>query len=258
MKMALLEIKNLSYSYKDNIKVLNNINLCIEKGSINVLLGLNGCGKTTLLRLMANLLKSKNSQILINNRNINDIKNKDRAKLVSYVPQLSSGEEDFLVQDFLLFGFVSDLNFYEQPKKEQIEKMHSASTKFEINSLLCKKLNELSGGERQKVYICASYLQNTPLIILDEPMSALDLKNQSLIINILEELKEEGKTIILSTHNPNIALTLDSNVILMNNGEIYRIGNCKDIIKVNVLKEIYGSKLISAKEVEYDEVTISK
>lgn len=256
--MTLLEVKNLSYSYKITQEVLKNVSFEIEEGTINVLLGLNGCGKTTLLKLIAHLLKSKESKIFINGKNINDFKNSERSKLISYVPQLSSNEEDFLVKDFLLFGFVSDLKFYEEPKKEQIEKMYRATNKFDIESLLDKKLNELSGGERQKVYICSAYLQDTPLILLDEPTSALDLKNQSLIVNILKELKEEGKTIILSTHNPNIALILDSNVILMNNGEIYRFGHCNDIIKVDVLKKIYGDQLTSAKEVEYDEVTISR
>ena len=207
---------------------------------------------------MACLLKSKPSQIYINEKDLNTIKNHERAKLISYVPQLSSNEEDFLVKDFLLFGFVSNLKFYEEPKQIQIDKMKKATIKFDIESLLNKKLNELSGGERQKVYICSAYLQDTPLILLDEPMSALDLRNQSLIINILQELRAEGKTIILSAHNPNIALILDSNVILMNNGEIYKTGHCSDIVKVSVLKDIYGDHLISTKEVEYDEITISR
>ena len=256
--MTLLEVKNLSYSYKTNQTVLNSINLKIEEGTINVLLGLNGCGKTTLLKLIASLLKTKTSEIFINGKSLNNLKNNEKAKLISYVPQLSSSEEDFLVKDFLLFGFVSDLKFYEKPKKDQVKKMHEAAAKFDIELLLNKKLNELSGGERQKVYICSAYLQDTPLILLDEPMSALDLKNQSLIVNILQELKEEGKTIILSAHNPNIALILDSNVILMNNGEIYKTGHCSDIVKVPILKDIYGNHLISTKEVEYDEVTISR
>lgn len=256
--MTLLEVKNLSYSYKTNQTVLNSINLKIEEGTINVLLGLNGCGKTTLLKLIASLLKTKTSEIFINGKSLNNLKNNEKAKLISYVPQLSSNEEDFLVKDFLLFGFVSDLKFYEKPKKDQVKKMHEAAAKFDIELLLNKKLNELSGGERQKVYICSAYLQDTPLILLDEPMSALDLKNQSLIVNILQELKEEGKTIILSAHNPNIALILDSNVILMNNGEIYKTGHCGDIVKVPILKDIYGNHLISTKEVEYDEVTISR
>lgn len=256
--MTLLEINNLSYSYKNNQEVLKNINLKVVEGTLNVLLGLNGCGKTTLLKLVACILKSKPSQIYVKGKDLNTIKNHERAKLISYVSQLSGNEEDFSVKDFLLFGFVSDLKFYEEPKQTQIDKMKTATTKFGIETLLNKKLNELSGGERQKVYICSAYLQDTPLILLDEPMSALDLKNQSLIVNILQELRAEGKTIILSAHNPNIALILDSNVILMNNGEIYKTGHCSDIVKVPVLKDIYGNHLISTKEVEYDEVTISR
>ena len=256
--MTLLEIENLSYVYKNNQEALDNVNLKIDKGTINVLLGLNGCGKTTLLKLITGLLKVKKSKILIDGENINDLSSKQKAKFISFVPQLSSSEEDFLVEDFLLFGFVSDLKFYQEPKEEQVNKMKEAVKKFEIEPLLTKKLDELSGGERQKVYICSAYLQNAQLIVLDEPMSALDLKNQSLIISILKELKEEGKTIILSTHNPNIALVLDSYVVLMNNGKIHKSGYCTDMIKVEVLKDIYGEKLISSKDTDYEEVTISR
>ena len=238
--------------------MLKDINLKIEEGTINVLLGLNGCGKTTLLKLIAHLLKVEDSKIFIKDDDVNNLNNRTRAKLISYVPQLSSSEEDFLVKDFLLFGFVSNLKFYEEPNQEHAIKMNDAARKVDIELLLNKKLNELSGGERQKVYICSAYLQDTPLIVLDEPMSALDLKNQSLIVDVLKELREEGKTIILSTHNPNIALVLDSKVILMNNGEIYRLGHCNDIVKVEILKTIYGDKLISTKEAEDDEVTISR
>lgn len=256
--MALLEINNLSYAYNNKHKILDDISLKIDEGTINVLLGLNGCGKTTLLKLMSNLLKNNQSTIFINNKDISKINKKELAKLICYVPQLSANDDDFLVKDYLLFGFVSNLKFYETPTKEQIEKMYTVATKFKINSLLNKNIDELSGGERQKVYICSAYLQNTPIIILDEPMSALDLKNQSLMINILKELKEEGKTIILSTHNPNIALILESEVILINKGVITKAGNYKDIIKVDILKDIYGEKLISSKEAEYDEITISR
>ena len=155
--MTLLEVKNLSYSYKTNQEVLNNISLKIEEGTINVLLGLNGCGKTTLLKLIASLLKTRTSEIFINGKGLNDLKNHEKAKLISYVPQLSNSEEDFLVKDFLLFGFVSDLKFYERPKHNQVEKMNEAAIKFDIELLLDKKLNELSGGERQKVYICTCF-----------------------------------------------------------------------------------------------------
>ena len=101
--MTLLEIENLSYVYKNNQEALDNVNLKIDKGTINVLLGLNGCGKTTLLKLITGLLKVKKSKILIDGENINDLSSKQKAKFISFVPQLSSSEEDFLVEDFLLF-----------------------------------------------------------------------------------------------------------------------------------------------------------
>ena len=198
-----IDIKNLSFKYNKALdNTINNLSLSIEEGTIMVLLGLNGCGKTTLIKLLAGLLSYEEGQIEYNNVDLKSIKIKERSKIFSYVPQKTYIADDFYVKDYLTYGFVNTLRFYETPKKEQLDKVERISNELGISYLLNKKMGKISGGERQIVTIASCILQNTPVILLDEPTSALDLKNQNIVLSLLKKISKEGKTIILSSHNP--------------------------------------------------------
>ena len=252
-----IKIENLTFKYdrKAVNNTLDNINLNINDGTINVLLGLNGSGKTTLLKLLAGLEKANNGSIFYGDKEINDISIKERSKIFAYVPQYSNVTVDIPVKDYLSFGTANTLNFYESPKKEQLDVVDKVSQRLEITHLLNKNIGELSGGERQIVLIACALIQSTPIILLDEPTSALDIKNQHLVLATLKEVINTGKTVILSSHNPNHALYLNSNVVLIDKGIIRNIGKAKDLINVNKLKEIYGDSICVSKEHEYEEIS---
>ena len=255
--MKMIEVKNLSFKYNKNGKtVLDNLSFTIEKGTVNVLIGLNGSGKTTLIKTLAGLLENYSGEIVLDGKKLSEIKIQDRAKIMSYVAQRNNSVDDFLVREYLLFGRVNKLSFYSSPKKEYEDEMLKCEERFKITHLLDKKLGETSGGERQIVSICSAIIQDTDLVILDEPTSALDIKNQHTVLSIIKEIASEcGKTFILSSHNPNHALFLDSNVILLQNGKTSVIGNAKEIITKESLSEIYGDNLCYSKDLSYDEVS---
>ena len=255
--MKMIEVKNLSFKYTKNGKtVLDDLSFTIEKGTVNVLIGLNGSGKTTLIKTLAGLLENYSGEIVLDDKNLSGIKIQDRAKIMSYVAQRNSSIDDFPVREYLLFGRVNKLNFYASPGEEDKDEMLKCAEKFKITHLLDKKLGEISGGERQIVSICAAIIQDTDLVILDEPTSALDIKNQHAVLSIIKEIASEcGKTFILSSHNPNHALFLDSNVILLQNGKTSVIGNAKEIITKESLSEIYGDNLCYSKDLSYDEIS---
>lgn len=251
-----INIKDLSFKYNKNIpNVIDNLSLNIKEGTITVLVGLNGSGKTTLIKLLAGLLTADVGTIKYNDKEINSISIKERSKIFSYVPQRSYGADDFLVRDYLTYGFVNSLKFYETPNKEQLSKVEEISKELGIENLLDKKIGNISGGERQIVTIASCILQNAPVILLDEPTSALDLKNQNMVLNLLKKISNEGRTIILSSHNPNHALFLGSNVALMNNGKIIKSGRYDELINVEALKEIYGDTICYSDDLPYKEIT---
>ena len=253
-----IKICNLSFKYdkKAKINTLDSINLEIKTGTVNVLLGLNGSGKTTLIKLLAGLEKPTNGYIQYGDNNLKDIKIRDRAKIFSYVSQKSNVSGDIPVRQYLSYGTTNSIAFYESPGKEEMARVDNVASQFKIESLLDKNLNELSGGELQIVMIACAIIQNTEILLLDEPTSALDMKNQHLVLSTLKKItQQEGKTIIFSSHNPNHALFLKSNVVILNKGVLYNQGPSNKTIKVENLKEIYGDSICKSKELEYGEIS---
>ena len=252
-----IKINNISFKYDKTAEepTLKEINLELKDGSINALLGLNGCGKTTLLKLLAGLEKPMSGTIYYGDDELSKISIKQRSKTFSYVPQHSYIVGDIPVYDYLLFGTTNTLAFYQSPGEKEMQKVQSVAERLGITHLLDKKIGEVSGGERQIVFIACALVQDTPIILLDEPTSALDIKNQNKVLTVLKEISKEGRTIILSSHNPNHALFLDSNVVLMNKGIITKEGNAKDLITVEKLVSIYGEHVCYSKELGYDEIS---
>ena len=253
-----IKVKNLFYKYtsgKDS--VIKDLNLYIESGTITVLLGLNGCGKTTFIKLLAGLLKADSGEILYSDKNVFELPIKERSKIFAYVPQKTYSADDYFVKDYLTYGFINSLKFYQAPSSEQLAKVQDIAERLSITHLLSKKMGQISGGERQIVSIASCLLQDTPIILLDEPTSALDLKNQNMVLSLLREITKEGKTIILSSHNPNHALFLESNVVLMDKGTITNQGTYEEIINVNVLKQIYGDNICLSEDLTYKEISFT-
>ncbi|MBR3288580.1 MAG: iron chelate uptake ABC transporter family permease subunit [Lachnospiraceae bacterium] len=210
--VSLLCISNLYYKYnKQSEYILNNISLCIKQNDFILLYGANGSGKTTLLKLIAGILKPTFGNVLIKFSDklqkdifvdINKLSLLDRSKYISYVRQDFYNISNILVRDYLILGMVNELKFYEKPTKEQMKNVEKFANELSIAKFLDKKFSELSGGEKQLVAICQSLLQNSSILIFDEPTASLDSDNQELVISTLTKLTTTyNKTIILSTHN---------------------------------------------------------
>lgn len=255
--MKMIEVKELSFKYQRRGKlVLDKLNFSCDKGTANVLIGLNGSGKTTLIKTIAGLLENYQGEVFIDGENLKGLSIKERAKKMAYVAQRSNAVDDFPVLDYLLFGTVNKMNFYQSPKEEDKKRVLDCAKQFGITHLLDKKLGEISGGERQIVSICAAIVQDTNLVILDEPTSALDIKNQHAVLSIIKKIaKEQGKTFILSSHNPNHALYLSSNVFLLRKGTIVVQGQAEDIINIEELKTVYGEDICYSVELPYKEIS---
>ena len=255
--MKMIDVKELSFRYQKKGKlVLDRLNFSCEKGTVNVLIGLNGSGKTTLIKTIAGLFENYQGEVFIDGENLKSLSIKERAKKMAYVSQRSNAVDDFPVLDYLLFGTVNKMNFYQSPKEEDKKKVLDCAKQFGIMHLIDKKLGEISGGERQIVSICAAIVQDTNLVILDEPTSALDIKNQHAVLSIIKKIaKEQGKTFILSSHNPNHSLYLDSNVFLLKSGTIVAQGRAEDIINIEALKTVYGDDICYSVELPYKEIS---
>lgn len=248
--------ENLSFSYiKRQKNIIDCFNFEIKQGTVTVLLGLNGSGKTTLIKLLAGLELPTEGKIFYGDKNLKNISMRNRSKLFSYVPQHLTFINNIVVEQFLSYGKTNSLLFFEHPGKKELEIVHNIAKSLKITHLLNNKINEISGGELQIVLIASALIQETPIIFLDEPTSALDIKNQFLVLSTLKEIAASGKTVILSSHNPNHALFLDSNVIIIHDGQIYKQGKAKELINKSELSIIYGDHLILSNELDYNELS---
>jgi len=256
--MPLIEVSSLSFEYTKNNLIFESINFSIEAGTINVILGLNGSGKTTLIKLLAGLMKSTTGNITIDGKPLLSMSDHERSKLIAYVPQLVTSRIAFTVEEYLTLSLTNQKSIYWRPDEEDKAKVVDFASRFKIENKLCRRVNELSGGEQQIVMICSALLQNSKIIILDEPTAALDMKNQYAVLQFLKKShKSENKTIIFSCHDPNHALRLGGDTIALHEGKIYLQGESREIIKSENLKKIYGKNVCDSKDCQFNFITIS-
>lgn len=216
----MIEIKQLKFGYGSNT-VLNDISAEINDGCLTAIIGLNGAGKSTLFKCLSKQASVYDGDILINEKSINLYSFKEYAKIVSFVPQLSSANlVDCKVRDFLVEGRTPYLSAFAVPGIKEYEFSEKIALKMGIEQYLSFDFNKLSGGQQQLVLLTRALVQDTQIILMDEPMSALDLKNQSFLLKVIKRLSDEGKTVIFSTHNPNHALLLGCNTMLLQCGRI--------------------------------------
>ncbi len=235
-----IEIKNLSFAYKEK-NVLNNINLSFKTGKIYGLLGLNGSGKTTLLKLILGLLNEMQGTILINEKNKMDFKEDEIAKYIAYVPQSLDITYDISVLDFILMGFNPFLRLFEKPNKNHELQAIEQLYQMNLSHLVSKSLISLSGGELQMILIARALIQNTEFIIMDEPVSNLDLKNQRYVLDKIQEVSRVyKKAIIITLHDPNLIKKYCDEAILIKDGEVISHGASTDIINRENLKRIFN------------------
>ena len=235
--MSLVEIKNLSFGYDKNKKVLSDLSASFEQGNIIALIGKNGSGKSTLLDCLLGINDFEGT-ILINEQNIKDLSDKEYARLVSFIPQSVQINIDYSIRDFISFGRNPHTKLGLALSEDDYCIVEENATKCGITDLLDKDINKVSGGERQLAFIARALTQETPIIIMDEPTAALDFGNQQKLFKIMKSLAEEGKTIIFTTHNPNHLVNLDCDIYAVMEQTIKPMGK----LSKEIIKDIYGEE----------------
>lgn len=237
--MEVIKLEDVTIAYQKNT-VLEKVNLTIEKGVITTFLGPNGSGKTTLMSSINGTIKPVSGQIYINDKSVARLKTKELARMVATVPQLYNANFNFSVFDMVLLGRSPHIGYI--PRKEDLEKADEAIRLIGIEHLKNKEFNRLSGGERQLVMIARAIAQETEIILLDEPTSYLDLKNQFKVLRVVKQINSLKKvTCIMTLHDPNHALMYSDRIVMFNNGTI-ETGTVENMINTKSLFEVYGVK----------------
>lgn len=238
--IELLQVKNLYFNY-NNHQVLNDISFKIEKGQLCALFGPNGTGKTTLFKSIVKLCKHEKGDVLVENKDITGQKPEHIAKLIAYVPQDHKPPFPYLVKEVVLMGRTPHLGGVLGPAKRDIEVTVKAMEIINIVHIADKPYTSLSGGQRQLVLLARAFAQQTKILLLDEPTSNLDFKNQILIWRVIKKLTNNGITAMICTHDPNHVLWFCDTVIVLNkNGRIMTSGEPSKVLSNELLTELYG------------------
>ena len=243
MNNTVVRFDNLGYYYHPSRWVFQNYSAEVKKGSIFSLLGPNGCGKTTMLKILLGALKPMSGSIEVHGR-------------AAFVPQLFQVTFDYSVLDMVLMGRVKQVGLFSQPSAEDERASLVALDRFGIADLARRPFHELSGGQRQLVIFARALVSEADILILDEPTSALDLKNQGVILKWITRLAhEEGLTLLFTTHHPHHAHAVADTTMLMMGEQEYRYGPTEDVITEESLYSLYGVKM-KRLQFEYEERTI--
>lgn len=242
-----LQVENISFKYKKDY-IFEDISLVPREGELLGILGPNGIGKSTLLKCINRILDVNSGSITIDGKNIRDYSIRELAKIISYVPQNTSSSFGTTVIDLVAMGRTPYIRGGLTSKDKL--KVYEALKKMGIDSLAFKNTNEVSGGERQKALIARSLVQETSIILLDEPTSSLDLKSQlEVLSNLSSIVKASNMMGIMVIHDINLASMFCDRILLLKNKKIYRDGSSEQVLNPKTIYDIYG---VNSSLIEYE------
>ncbi len=231
-----LEIKNLYFAYGPN-EVVKNVSFRAEPGECIAILGINGVGKSTMLKCINKINRPKAGRILVDGKDISGMDDAMLAKHIGYVSQ-SCEFSDSTVFDAILLGRKPYIKWDVTSQDLQIVQyvLHLLS----LETFSTKNVNELSGGERQKVSIARVLAQQTPILLFDEPTSNLDIKNQLEVLDIIKKIvQEHNLSAVVTIHDLNLALRFADKFLIMKDGMVYAFGD-RSVVTAESICEVYG------------------
>lgn len=235
---------NLSHSFGEDL-ILRNVSFQVPKRDFFIIIGPNGSGKTTLMKIIAGILTSQNSELKILNRSINQYHRKALARTIAFVPQMLFVDFPFTVTEIVLMGRSPYLGILGLEEKEDMKIARKAIAFTGLENLAHRKLDQLSGGEQQRVFIAKAICQEPDIILLDEPTASLDLAYQVRIMDLMEQLKtEKGITVVMVSHDVNLAAMYADHLLLLHKGQVLCQGLPDEVITYQTLEAAYGCTLL--------------
>ena len=237
--MSIVRMENLETNYQ-KFTVFKELNLEVKESKITTIIGPNGCGKSTLLKTMGRILKQKTGKVYLQGQDLNTIPTKQIAKHLALLPQSPIAPAQLKVEELISYGRYPHRNNVNKllPKDRQV--IEWAMDLTNTTSFRNRHIENLSGGQRQKVWLAMALAQETDVLLLDEPTTSLDMAHQLEVLQIVEKLnKEQKRTIVMVLHDINHAARFSDEIVAMQEGKIIKIGTPSEVITPEVLKEVF-------------------
>ena len=242
---TVMETRGLTFSYDGEQNILENLDFAIPAGKVTVLMGANGCGKSTLFKLMTKNLYPDEGSIILEGEDIDEMRLKDFAKKVAIVHQNNTAPPDLTVEKLVSYGRTPyhTMGLSSDPQKDE-EKIQWALEITHTSKHKDKPVTELSGGQKQRVWIAMALAQDTKVMFLDEPTTYLDVRYQLQILKLIQKLNREyGITIVMVLHDINQSLYYSDEIVAMKDGRMIAHGLPEEIITKELVQEVYGVDL---------------
>lgn len=251
----MLEVRDLRFRHKgQKEEVLKGISFVANPGEITTILGPNGAGKSTIFKCITGIWRNYQGDILINQKKIDNSSFRKRARFFSVVPQEHVPPFSYSVFDVVLTGRASYVGLLSSPGKQDYLKAEEVLKLVGIFHIKDVPYTKISGGERQLTLIARALVQEAPVIILDEPISHLDFRNQFLILTKIKKIVKERKLIaLMSLHDPNLASIFSDEVVIIKKGKIIHNGDPREVLTEEVLRDVYEVKI---KVINYNGVNL--
>lgn len=243
-----LRTENASFAYpgktdEEKRYLFRDVNIDLEGGGIMAILGPNGSGKTTFLRCLMGMLKWTSGKSYFDDKDTNTLSSKEFWSKVSYVPQQRMATSSFTAFESVLLGRSGQIGFLSTPKKSDIEAAEKIMEELGIIAYKNRDCNTLSGGEFQMVLIAKALVSDPELLILDEPESGLDFRNQLVVLNTMDSLKNKGISCIFNTHYPKHALQKADCSLILGGKQAY-FGKTSEIVNEKTIEDVFGVKAV--------------
>ena len=237
----MIELKNICAGYPGK-PVLQDLTMTVPTGQVTAILGPNGCGKSTLLKTLCGILQADRGEARLDGENLLSLPRKNLAGKVAYLPQNRQIPE-ITVGRLVLHGRFPYLRYPRRYRREDYAAADEAMEKMGILDFADTLLRQLSGGQRQKAYIAMAMAQDTPVILLDEPATYLDISHQLRLIRQARELTDRGKTVVMVVHDISQAMTASDRIVLMDQGKVILEGTPEEVFASGKVDAVFGVKL---------------
>lgn len=235
-----LEANALSLAYGERL-VVEELTLRIPDHQVTVIVGANACGKSTLLRGLARLLKPRDGAVLLDGSDIHRLPTKEVATRLGILPQEPLAPEGITVEDLVARGRHPHQRWFRQFSQDDEDAVDAALAATGTVELADRTIDELSGGQKQRVWIALTLAQGTPLMLLDEPTTFLDLAHQVEVLDLLTDLnRDEDRTIVIVLHDLNLACRYADHLVAMRDGSIVAEGTPKEVVTATMVEEVFG------------------
>lgn len=240
---SIVEVKNLSFSYDGKRDIIKNLSFKARQGELLFVLGPNGSGKSTLLELMLGLYEKREGEIYIGGREVKTYSRKELAKKIATVRQRDELNFDFSVTETVMTGRYCHMRAFQEESELDVKAANDAMKRLGVYELKDKSVLRISGGERQRVMLAKALCQDSDIILMDEALSNADLKYRISTMRLLKELCGEGKTVIMTAHDINMASEYSDRILLLKDGVIYADGKAADVINKENIRAVYDVEI---------------